>query len=77
MRTQREQIETVIPHYTDIDGASGYFEEGPGNEQHILGAWFAQLAGITLEPVPYRGGGPAINDLLAGHVKKHRLEQPR
>src|SRR5262249_47340284 len=33
------------------------------------GAWFAQLAGITLEPVPYRGGGPVINDLLAGHVK--------
>ena len=42
---------------------------GIGNEQHILGAWFAQLAGIALEPVPYRGGGPAINDLLAGHVK--------
>ena len=42
---------------------------GIGNEQHILGAWFAQLADITLEPVPYRGGGPAINDLLAGHVK--------
>ena len=42
---------------------------GIGNEQHILGAWFAQRAGITLEPVPYRGGGPAINDLLAGHVK--------
>lgn len=42
---------------------------GIGNEQHILGAWFVQLADITLEPVPYRGGGPAINDLLAGHVK--------
>ena len=42
---------------------------GIGNEQHVLGAWFAQLAGITLEPVPYRGGGPATNDLLAGHVK--------
>jgi tripartite-type tricarboxylate transporter receptor subunit TctC len=42
---------------------------GIGSEQHILGAWFAHLAGITLEPVPYRGGGPAVNDLLAGHVK--------
>jgi tripartite-type tricarboxylate transporter receptor subunit TctC len=40
-----------------------------GSEQHILGSWFAHLAGITLEPVPYRGGGPAVNDLLAGHVK--------
>ena len=25
--------------------------------------WFAQIAGITLEQVPYRGGGQAINDL--------------
>jgi tripartite-type tricarboxylate transporter receptor subunit TctC len=42
---------------------------GIGSEQHILVAWFADLAGITLEPVPYRGGGPAVNDLLAGHLK--------
>ena len=31
--------------------------------------WFAQLAGIELEQVPYRGGGQAINDLIAGHVQ--------
>jgi tripartite-type tricarboxylate transporter receptor subunit TctC len=31
--------------------------------------WFAQIAGLTLEQVPYRGGGQAINDLLGGHVK--------
>ena len=31
--------------------------------------WFAQIAGITLEQVPYRGGGQAINDLIGGHVK--------
>jgi tripartite-type tricarboxylate transporter receptor subunit TctC len=31
--------------------------------------WFAQLAGIELEQVSYRGGGQAINDLIAGHVK--------
>ena len=31
--------------------------------------WFARIAGITLEQVPYRGGAQAINDLVAGHVK--------
>ena len=31
--------------------------------------WFAKIAGIKLEQVPYRGGGQAINDLLGGHVK--------
>jgi tripartite-type tricarboxylate transporter receptor subunit TctC len=42
---------------------------GTGGQQHIVVEWFARLAGIKLEQVPYRGGGPAINDLIAGHVK--------
>jgi tripartite-type tricarboxylate transporter receptor subunit TctC len=42
---------------------------GRGSEQHIAVQWFAQIADIRLEQVPYRGGGPAINDLIAGHVK--------
>jgi tripartite-type tricarboxylate transporter receptor subunit TctC len=37
--------------------------------QHMVVQWFAQIAGIELEHVPYRGGGPAINDLIGGHVK--------
>jgi tripartite-type tricarboxylate transporter receptor subunit TctC len=41
---------------------------GVGSSQHMVTQWFAQLAGIELEQVPYRGGGQAINDLLAGHV---------
>jgi tripartite-type tricarboxylate transporter receptor subunit TctC len=42
---------------------------GTGGQQHIVVEWFAQIAGIKLTPVAYRGGGPAINDLIAGHVK--------
>jgi len=42
---------------------------GAGSGQHMVTQWFAQLAGIDLEQVPYRGGGQAINDLIAGHVK--------
>jgi tripartite-type tricarboxylate transporter receptor subunit TctC len=42
---------------------------GVGSSQHMVTQWFAQLAGIELEQVPYRGGGQAINDLIAGHVK--------
>jgi tripartite-type tricarboxylate transporter receptor subunit TctC len=42
---------------------------GAGGQQHIVIEWFARIAGIKLAQVPYRGGGPAINDLIAGHVK--------
>jgi tripartite-type tricarboxylate transporter receptor subunit TctC len=42
---------------------------GVGSQQQFVAEWFAKLAGIKLEHVPYRGGGQAINDLVAGHVK--------
>lgn len=42
---------------------------GAGSAQHMVVQWFAKLAGIEMEQVPYRGGGQAINDLVAGHVK--------
>ena len=41
---------------------------GAGSLQAMVGLWYAKLAGITLEQVPYRGGGQAINDLVAGHI---------
>lgn len=42
---------------------------GLGSAQHMAVQWFAEIAGIKLEQIPYRGGGTAINDLLGGHVK--------
>ena len=42
---------------------------GVGSQQQIVAEWFAKLAGIKLLHVPYRGGGQAINDLIAGHIK--------
>jgi tripartite-type tricarboxylate transporter receptor subunit TctC len=42
---------------------------GQGSPQHMVVQWFAKIAGIELEQVAYRGGGAAINDLIAGHVK--------
>ena len=45
-----------------------YATSGVGSQQHMAVEWFARLAGIKLEHVPYRGGAQAINDLVAGHV---------
>jgi tripartite-type tricarboxylate transporter receptor subunit TctC len=41
---------------------------GVGSNQHILAEWFARMADIRLDHVPYRGAGQAVNDLIAGHV---------
>jgi tripartite-type tricarboxylate transporter receptor subunit TctC len=45
-----------------------YATSGAGTQQHFIGEWFAKLAAIKLEHVPYRGAGQAINDLIAAHV---------
>jgi tripartite-type tricarboxylate transporter receptor subunit TctC len=47
-----------------IDYASG----GVGNPFHLASELFAQAAGIKLNHVPYRGAGPALQDLAAGQV---------
>lgn len=50
-------------------GALQYGTAGSGSPQHIGGLLLGQRAGITLTHVPYRGGGPMVTDLLAGHIK--------
>jgi tripartite-type tricarboxylate transporter receptor subunit TctC len=42
---------------------------GVGSLQAMVALWYAKLAGITLIQVPYRGGSPAITDLIAGTVQ--------
>ena len=46
-----------------------YAASGLASPMSMVPRWLGQIAGIKLEFVPYRGGGQAINDLIAGHVK--------
>lgn len=41
---------------------------GVGTGQHLVAEWFSLRAGIALTHVPYRGGAPALNDAIAGHI---------
>lgn len=45
-----------------------YASSGQGSIQHLVGELFAQQLGIDLLHVPYKGGGQAVNDVLAGQV---------
>ena len=49
-------------------GAVGYGTAGAGTNLHFYGALFTQVSGANLNHVPYRGTGPAVVDLVAGHV---------
>ena len=51
------------------DPGMGYATSGAGSQQHMAAEWFAQIAGIRLTHVPYKGGGQAITDLVGGQVK--------
>ncbi len=46
-----------------------YGSVGPGSASHLAGEMLASAANVKLQHVPYRGGAPAMTDLLAGHVK--------
>jgi tripartite-type tricarboxylate transporter receptor subunit TctC len=45
-----------------------YASSGNGSAQHLAGALFEDLAKVELVHVPYRGGGPAMNDVMGGQV---------
>src|SRR5262249_30007585 len=42
---------------------------GTGTGDHIAGELFRMMAGVDIVHVPYRGGGPALTDLIAGQVQ--------
>ena len=48
-----------------------YSTAGVGNGQHLAGALFAEMAGIEMLHVPYKGGGPAVTAVLGGEVEVH------
>lgn len=49
-------------------GKVNYASQGVGTTSHLTAELFNTLAGTKLVHVPYRGTGPALNDLVAGHV---------
>src|SRR6185436_13459069 len=49
-------------------GAVSYASVGSGSVGHLAMAMLSKQAGVRLVHVPYRGGGPAMNDAVAGHV---------
>ncbi|HZV92140.1 MAG TPA: tripartite tricarboxylate transporter substrate binding protein [Caldimonas sp.] len=49
-------------------GSLSFGTPGNGSSQQLAGAWLDSLAGIDMQHVPYKGAGPATNDVLAGTI---------
>ena len=50
-------------------GRINYGSAGPGTPQNIACELFKMMAGVNLVHVPYRGGAPAVTDLVGGHLQ--------
>ena len=63
-RTLREFIDYLKAH----PGKVSYGSAGAGSVAHLVSALFAARAGVDIVHVPYKGGAPALNDLLGGQI---------
>ncbi len=50
-------------------GRLDYASSGNGSAQHLVGAMFANMGGVQINHVPYKGSGQAMNDIVGGQVQ--------
>ena len=62
--TLKELLAAVKASPQKVQYASG----GQGSPQHVAMAYLGSMAGLNIEPVPYKGAVPALNGVLAGDV---------
>jgi len=60
-------VPELIEHAKNNPGKLSYASAGNGTSQHLAGELFKKMAGVNLLQVPYRGGAPAIQDMVAGN----------
>ncbi len=61
-------IKELVDHARANPGALSYASAGVGSSQHLSGELFKSVTGTDLLHVPYRGGAPAILDIVAGRT---------
>jgi len=61
-------VAELIAYAKANPGKVNFGSAGAGTASHITGEYFARAAGITLIHIPYKGTGPALTDLLGGHI---------
>jgi len=68
-RSQATDLARFVAWAREAEGRLTVASQGNGSIGHLAQAIFAQEAGVGFTHVPYRGGGPAVLDVVAGHVE--------
>jgi tripartite-type tricarboxylate transporter receptor subunit TctC len=68
VKSELDTLQKLVSAAKSEPGKVTYATLGSGSMNHLGGELFSRATGITMTAVPYRGGGPAVNDLLGGHV---------
>jgi tripartite-type tricarboxylate transporter receptor subunit TctC len=63
-----KSVKEFIAYCNDNRGKVTFASSGNGNTLHLSGELFKRLAKVEMTHIPYRGGAPAINDLIPGRV---------
>jgi len=63
-----KSVQELVALAKSKPGELTYASAGIGAVHHIFCELFMSMTGISMKHVPYRGGGPALNDVVAGHV---------
>jgi tripartite-type tricarboxylate transporter receptor subunit TctC len=63
-----KNIKELIAYAKSKPGELTYASSGPGAPQRMGAELFQRIAGVKMVHVPYKGSGPAMNDLVGGHV---------
>src|SRR5215210_88001 len=66
-------VKELVAQTQKDSGPLTYGSVGIGSVSHIAGELFAAASGAKMQHIPYRGGAPALNDLVAGHLKTQFL----
>lgn len=61
-------LQDLIAFARTNPGKLTFASSGTGSTNHLTAELFQQIAGVKVTHVPYKGGGPALADLLGGHV---------
>lgn len=63
-----KSVQDIIAAAKAQPGKLSFASQGAGTSAHLAGELFKNLTATNLTHIPYRGAGPALNDLLGGHV---------